>query len=151
MANDAWDRAFGAATGGAVLTTADIATVLQAGVDVVQVAVQGMVNAHAQNPTGMLEGSITARVEPGVSGGRAVMGWDETPIPGKRKAGYVDGKGRARKVDSVDDYARILEYSERRQLRHMEVGYDAVSDIAEARMEEKADALLARMARDAGL
>lgn len=147
-----WDREFGGVAGGAVLRPEDIAEVLQAGVDVVQLAVRGTVNANAQNPTGMLEDSITAKVYPKVAGGKAVMGWNETPLPdyhGRR--GYVDGKGTAREVNSVDDYARILEYSERRQLRHMEVGYDAVSDIAEKRMEEKADALMARLARDAGL
>lgn len=149
MAKDAWDRAF---YSGVAMTAEDIRSVLQDGVDVVQVAVQGMVSANAKHPTGLLEGSITAYINPKVKSGQAVMGWDETPLPdyhGRR--GYVDGKGAAREVDSVDDYARILEYSEKRQLRHMEVGYDAVSDIAEQRMEEKADALLARMARDAGL
>ncbi|MBQ8313688.1 MAG: hypothetical protein IJ438_01145 [Clostridia bacterium] len=146
-----WDRGFGAATDGAVLTPADIATVLQAGVDAVIDGVQSVVRTTAENPTGQLEKSITAQIYPRVSGGKAVMGWDEAPIPQNRKRGYVDGRGRARKVDTVDDYARILEYSERRQLRHMEVGYDAVSDIAEKRMEEAADALLAKMARDAGL
>lgn len=147
-----WDKEIDAATGGAALTPADITEVLLAGVDVVLMAVQGTVSATAQNPTGLLESSITAQIYPRVQNGKAVMGWDEKPLPDYHgRKGYADGRGRAREVDSVDDYARILEYSDRRQLRHMEVGYDAVCDIAEKRMEEKADELLARMARDAGL
>lgn len=146
-----WNSEISAATGGATLTSGDIEAVLQAGVDIVKASVQDTVRNTARNPTGLLERSITAKIYPRVAGGKAVMGWDETPIPGNRKRGYVDGGGRARKVDTVDDYARILEYSERRQLRHMEVGYDAVSDIAEKRMEETADALLARLAAEAGL
>ena len=146
-----WDRGFGAATGGAVLTPADIATVLQAGVDAVIDGVQSVVRTTAKNPTGQLEKSITVEYHPYAERPYAQLGWDEKPIPNNRKRGYVDGRGREREVDTVDDYARILEYSERRQLRHMEVGYDAVSDIAEKRMEEAADALLAKMARDAGL
>lgn len=74
------------------------------------------------------------------------MGWEKAPImdkKGRKKTStYVDRSGRRRKVTTVADYGRILEYSQRRQLRHMEEGRDLAEGKALSVMEAMCDALL---------
>ncbi len=56
---------------------------------------------------------------------------------------YTDGRGRGRKVDTVADYGGILEYSESRQLRHIEPAFETSMDAAVDAMERALNNLLA--------
>lgn len=58
------------------------------------------------------------------------------------RSSYVDRRGRRRYVRTVADYGRILEYSQRRQLRHMEQGFIDAEEAATSKMEAMCDALL---------
>ena len=125
--------------------------VLEEGAKIVQESVRRIVSNTAQNPSGALEKAITFETQP--SQKRAVMGWEKSPIKdakGRRKrSSYVDSSGRRRKVTTVADYGRILEYSQRRQLRHMEVGFELAEEKALERMEEMSDKLMQKAADEA--
>ena len=91
--------------------------------------------------TGALAASVTANRFVSMRGQSAIgvkFGWKQTPITAtyKRRIGpkavsrYRDGRGHSRQVKSTADYGGILEYSEKRQLRHMECAYDENIDRA---------------------
>lgn len=126
---------------------------LEAGGAMVQESVQRQVEAKAKShPRRQLAESITMQRSP--RGDTAVtVGWESTPMrekPSRRRygpsraSGFTDVNGRYRKVTTVADYGRILEYSESRQLRHMEPGTDAVRDQAEGKMADIIDSRIAK-------
>ncbi len=55
---------------------------------------------------------------------------------------YTDSRGRGRRVDTVADYAGILEYSQSRQLRHIGPAWNANMDAAVDAMERRLNELL---------
>lgn len=69
----------------------------------------------------------------------------EKCYPGPRKKGtgfaYYDNSGKGRHVDTVADYGRILEFSASRKLRHINLGYEAEADSAEAYIESEINRL----------
>lgn len=127
-----------------ILTGEKLAPVLEAGAKIVQEAIQRQVSTKAKRATGQLEASISYEIH--ADTGRAPMGWQQNPIRGKggtrKRSSFVDRRGRSRKVSTVADYGRILEYSERRQLRHMEQGFIDAEEAATSKMEAMCDALL---------
>lgn len=108
---------------------------LERGGEMVQRSVQEQVNTKARShPRGQLTESISLRRSHRAMA--VTVGWEQTPMKGLRggpakPSGYTDVNGRYRKVTTVADYGRILEFSESRQLRHMEVGEEAVHEEAE--------------------
>lgn len=109
---------------------------LESGGAIIQNAVKTEVGKAKTHPRGQLAESIS--LQPAAGGDAAVtIGWETNPMRGKgggrrqRSSGYTDASGRHRKVSTVADYARILEYSAKRQLRHMEPGAAASKDEAE--------------------
>ena len=130
--------------GSQTLTGAAQEEVLEAGAKIVQEHVRRRISENAKHATGQLEAAISYEIHPDT--GRAPMGWEKNPIRdkgGKEKvSSYVDYNGRRRKVKTVADYGRILEYSQRRQLRHMEQGFIDAEEAATSKMEAMCDALL---------
>lgn len=108
---------------------------LERGGEMVQQSVQEQVNAKAKShPRGQLAESISLRRSRGAVA--VTVGWEQTPMKGLRggpakSSGYMDVNGRYRKVTTVADYGRILEFSQSRQLRHMEEGEEAMHEEAE--------------------
>lgn len=129
-----------------------VESILKEGAGIIQSEVQLMVRTRARyqkaKRTGQLEASITYELHP--ERGEAALGWKKIPISdgkgGRRVSGYTDVRGRRRKITTVADYGRLLEYSQRRQLRHMEEGFIDAEDRAVAAMEAMADSLLERAA-----
>lgn len=128
----------------AQLTDKDYERILTAGAEVIAAEARSIVERTAKRKTGRLQSSITYRLSPALTSPKATMGWDEQPLGSTST--YVDGQGRSRKVETVADYARILEYSDRRQLRHMEAARDLCEDAALDAMEREADAAMGRLA-----
>ena len=58
--------------------------------------------------------------------------------------GFTDVNGRFHNVTTVADYARILEYSESRKLRHMKPGTDEVRDQVEKKVADIIDRKIAK-------
>ncbi len=108
---------------------------LEAGGEIVQKSVQAQVNQKARShPRGQLAENISLRRSRGAAA--VTVGWEQTPMKGlrggpARPSGYTDVNGRHRRVTTVADYGRILEFSQSRQLRHMEAGEEAVHEEAE--------------------
>ena len=131
-------------SGSQALTGASLAPVLEAGAKIVQEAIQRQVSTKAKQATGQLEASISYEIH--ADTGRAPLGWKQSPIRGKggvrKRSTYVGRSGKAGKVTTVADYGRILEYSQRRQLRHMEQGFIDAEEAATSKMEAMCDALL---------
>lgn len=113
-----------------------------------QVVVTGQQALVAQrarsHPRGQLKDAVTA-TQPYVNDFEAGIkfGWKETAIRGNKSV-YVDGRGRRRKVNTVADYAAILEYSSSRQLRHLEEGFDDTEAAALDKLEAAVDAAIAK-------
>ena len=130
--------------GGVGLSGPALAEVLEAGAKIVQEAIQRQVSTKAKRATGQLEASISYEIH--ADTGRAPLGWQQSPIRDKggneKVSSFVDYNGRRRKVKTVADYGRILEYSQRRQLRHMEQGFIDAEEAATSKMEAMCDALL---------
>lgn len=128
----------------AQLTDKDYERILTAGAEVIAAEARSIVERTAKRRTGRLQSSITYRLSPALASPKATMGWEEQPLGSTST--YVDGQGRSRKVETVADYARILEYSDRRQLRHMEAARDLCEAAALDAMEREADAAMGRLA-----
>lgn len=126
------------------LTDTDYERILTAGAEIIAADAKGIVERTAKRKTGRLKRSITYQLSLALSSPKTTMGWVEHPL-GKTST-YVDGQGRSRKVETVADYARILEYSDKRQLRHMEAARDLCENAALDAMEREADAAMARLA-----
>lgn len=126
---------------------------LEAGGAMVQESVQRQVSGKAKShPRGQLSESITVQRSP-TKDAEVTVGWETTPMRDKpsrrrngpsRASGFTDVNGRYRKVTTVADYGRILEYSESRQLRHMEPGTDEVRDQAEKKVADIIDRKIAK-------
>lgn len=126
---------------------------LEAGGAMVQESVQRQVSGKAKShPRGQLSESITVQRSP-TEDAAVTVGWETTPMRDKpsrrrrgrsRASGFTDVNGRYRKVTTVADYGRILEYSESRRLRHMEPGTDAVRDQAEKKVADIIDCKIAK-------
>lgn len=106
-------------------------------------AARGEVSARAKRRTGVLEKSISTMSYSGLYGVGAYTGWERTPL--KRKSTFQDGSGRIRRVSTAADVGGILEYSQTRQLRHIQPAYDAHADELADQLENEIDELLDSM------
>lgn len=116
----------------------------QAG-QVVTAEAKGLVSQKARrHPRGQLAEAVTTdRPTVGPEYASVRFGWKETALRGKVGSGqWIDGRGYKRKMKTVDDYARILEYSDKRQLRHMEEGLDRSETRALDVLEKAVDAAI---------
>ncbi len=99
-------------------------------------------NSH---PRGQLESAVSAgKPYSGVTGAGIKFGWEQKAVS-RKKSKYRDGNGRRRSVNTVADYAAILEYSAKRKLRHLEEGFDNGKDAAMERLGALLDAEIARL------
>ena len=122
-----------------------IAQALEQAGQVVTTEAKALVSQKAKrHPRGQLaEAVTTAKPTVGELYAQVKFGWKMTAIRGKVGSGqYTDGRGYKRKVETVDDYARILEYSGKRQLRHMEEGLDRSETRALDVLEKAVDAAI---------
>lgn len=110
--------------------------------------VRQKVRTRAKRATGKLESAVTMG-EPEFDRNAVVVGfgWEAMPVKKRpRSAWYRDRRRKSprkyRPVSTVDDYARILEYSPTRQLRHMEEGFSERADEAAAIIQSKINALI---------
>lgn len=121
---------------------------LERGGEIVQKSVQEQVNRKAKShPRGQLAESISLRRSRGAVA--VTVGWEQTPMRGRngkqaKPSGYTDVNGRYRKVTTVADYGRILEFSESRQLRHMEEGEEAAHEETEREIVQTIEKAIGR-------
>lgn len=130
----------------ASLTSEDYEKILTTGAGMIQKGAQSIVARRARKRTGKLEQAISFTLYPSIRCPMAILGWREDALSKSKKSSYVDGRGRKREVATVADYARILEYSDKRQLRHMEAAQAMCESAALDAMEKEADALMGRLA-----
>lgn len=152
----------------AALTPEALAIILCAGGDIVKKGVQDYILRKAKKETGHLRSVITYDTfESGFGRAALVMGWDTSVEDPKRKieievamknskhdrkhkhvisSSYVDVRGKTHYMRTVADYGRILEYSQRRRLRHMSEGFDDVEDKATSVMASMAENMLEKAA-----
>lgn len=120
--------------------------VAEAGAKVVADKAAGIVQTTAKHPTGTLAGAIGYRGWSDASGAGAMIGWEQKSIRRSHGVGgrhsYRDRSGRGRSVNTVADYAGILEHSARRQLRHMDPAWEQAEAEALDAMESRLDNLL---------
>ena len=106
-------------------------------------SVRTEVRVKAQHQTGRLEKSISHFSYAGSYGVGAYVGWERIPLG--RKSSFKDINGRIRKVNTVADVGRILEYSQTRVLRHMEPAYAAKGKAVEEQIEHEIERFLERI------
>ena len=106
-------------------------------------AARAEVRSKARQQTGQLESSINHFSYAGRYGVGAYVGWERTPL--KRKGSYEDASGRIRKVSTVADVGRILEYSQTRKLRHIKPAYAAKENELAEHIEHEIDSFLDRI------
>lgn len=120
--------------------------IARAGGDVVCESIAETVRRKAKtHPRGLLEDSISQQPLEGFRGTIGVaIGWKETPVRASYRMSRSGNSGRLRrrKVGTIADIGGILEYSESRQLRHMEEGFDRKSEEAADRMQAAFEKLL---------
>ena len=106
------------------LTPSQMMSVAEAGAEIVRTAIATQViTKRKSNPGIGLAESVHYTLGAGATGAVAKMGWKGRSI-GKKAGKYKDGRGRTRKAYTTADIGGILEYSAKRQLRHMGPGYD---------------------------
>lgn len=121
-------------------------SVADAGGEVIASKAASIVSTTAKHPTGTLAGAIKFRSWADATGAGALIGWEKVSV--KRSHGvrgrhsYRTASGRGRSVNTVADYAGILEYSQRRQLRHMGPAWEQAEEEALNKMESRLDELL---------
>lgn len=120
--------------------------IAHAGGDVVCESIADTVRRKAKtHPRGLLENSISQQPLQGFKGTIGVsIGWKETPVKASYRMTRTGRSGhlRRRKVGTIADIGGILEYSESRQLRHMEEGFDKSSEEAADVMQAAFDKLM---------
>ena len=106
-----------------------------------------IVRTTAKERTGALEEAIGHHeyAKPQSSG--SYLSWKLTPrkLEGRRRKSsttYRDAKFRLRKVETVADVGRLLEYSASRKLRHINLGFSRTEDEIERYMLDEINALL---------
>lgn len=137
------------------LKPGEISAALETGARKIQKATQQTVAFKARShPRGQLGKSITyTKPTGGPAFGVTHMGWEKLKLKkastrNRREGGVYKGK---RVVSTVDDYARILEYSPNYQLRHAEEAFEANADAACAAIEKDLDEAVARLTNRIGL
>lgn len=104
-----------------------LAGALQAGGDTVVEGIRARVRGDARRSSGNLARSIKYRLDSSYLTGRAyavVFGWDKVPVRTSKEG----------KVTYTSDYGPILEYDSKRQLRHLESGFEDTRGQAEDQM-----------------
>ena len=127
------------------LSFGEVETVLNAGGDILKEAASTIVQTQAKwhRRGGKLVRAV--HTETGTTGTDDVvkLGWKRLGIGATSR--YVDAAGKSRKVSTTADYGGILEYSARRQLRHMGPAYEENEDAASEAMEAAMDALIQKV------
>lgn len=97
------------------------------GSEIVLEGIRNRIRSDARRKTGALEGAIKYRIDSDWLSGRAVksvFGWDKKLVRRSREG----------KPTYTTDYGPVLEYDSKRQLRHLEAGFDDTQQEAENRM-----------------
>lgn len=110
--------------------------------------VRQKVRSRAKRATGKLESAVTMNDPEFVNNAVEVgFGWEALPVKKRPKSAFYRDRRRKstqkyRSVSTVDDYARILEYSPTRKLRHMEEGFSDKADEATAMIQSNINTLI---------
>lgn len=131
----------------AVVTPEALAEIAARAADKVAAAARGIVQTTAKQRTGALEGAIGHHEYTKAQGSGSYLTWEMVPLKreGRRRMSgrvYRDSSGRTRKVETVADVGRLLEFSASRKLRHINLGFDRTDDMVEQYMLDEINALL---------
>lgn len=100
---------------------------LTAGGDIVVEGIRGRIRSDARRSSGALAKSIKYRLDQAWLSGRTyavVFGWSKDAVR----------KSKAGKTTYTTDYGPVLEFDSKRQLRHLESGFDEAKGAAEDAM-----------------
>lgn len=130
-----------------VVTPDALAAIAARAADKVAAAARNIVQTTAKQRTGALEGAIGHHEYSKAQGSGSYLTWEMVPLKRegrRRRSGteYRDSSGRRRKVETVADVGRLLEFSASRKLRHINLGFDQTEDQVEAYMTNEINALL---------
>ena len=127
------------------LKAADIEDALNAGGDILKDAAANIVQTQAKwhRRGGKLVRAVHTEIGGAGTDSVVKLGWKKIGIGATSK--YVDSSGRSRSVSTTADYGGILEYSARRQLRHMGPAYEQNEEAATAAIEASIDGAIDRI------
>lgn len=131
----------------AVVTPEVLAEIAARAADKVAAAARSIVQTTAKQRTGALEAAIGHHEYEKAQSSGSYLTWEMVPLKRegrRRRSGteYRDSSGRRRKVETVADVGRLLEFSASRKLRHINLGFDRTEDQVEAYMNDEINALL---------
>lgn len=130
-----------------IVTPEALAEITARAADKVAAAARTIVQTTAKQRTGALEAAIGHHEYTKAHGSGSYLTWEMIPLKRegrRRKSGttYHDASGRMRKVETVADVGRLLEFSASRKLRHINLGFDQTDDMVELYVHNEINALL---------